>query len=84
MTQNETAKKMKEIRDRQYGLQRKIVEAARPVIAVLLDAGRQNSAKELQQLFFELEAVEQEMHAFFLSNPEGIIEIMARLIEGDK
>lgn len=50
-------------------LHRRITEATRPLIPVLLDAGRTNSAKPLQELFFELDATEQETASLIASDP---------------
>jgi hypothetical protein len=42
----------------------KIALAARAVVPVLLDAQRVNSARELQELLFELDALDQELAEF--------------------
>lgn len=69
MTIQETQSKM---------LEGKIVAAARAVVPVLLDAGRTNSAKALQELLFEHDARQQEFAAFIDSDPRLAMEAILR------
>ena len=59
-------------------LQKKIVTAARAVIPVLLDAQRSNSAKELQELFFELDALNDGLMKSLDENPAATVEAFVR------
>jgi hypothetical protein len=54
----------------------RIVQATRPIIPVLLDAGRAHSAEVLQALYFELDAKDQELQAFVLENMDNILKSM--------
>ena len=60
MTPAEAVAQIDALWSRKTKLAEKIVDAARPIVPVLLDAGRANSAKALQELLFEFDAIEQE------------------------
>jgi hypothetical protein len=61
----------------------KIATAARAVVPVLLDAGRTNSAKELQELFFQFDAIEQELHDVAMNNTSAMVsEFLRRAQKG--
>lgn len=81
MTRDDVYREMKELRERDHDLKGKIVKAARPVIPVLLDAGRSNSAKELQELFFEYDAHSEAMSKFFLANGAAVIDVIAESLK---
>jgi hypothetical protein len=57
----------------QGALKNKIVVAARAVVPVLLDAGRVNSAKELQKLLFQIDAGADEMSKLLTDNPDALL-----------
>lgn len=56
----------------------KIADEARVIIPVLLDSGRVNSAKPLQELFFELDSKNQELIQLIEMNPAVLLEVMKR------
>lgn len=78
MTIQETQSKMREFAREKQALEEKIVDAARAVVPVLLDAGRTNSAKALQELLFEHDARRQEFAAFIDSDPRLAMEAILR------
>jgi hypothetical protein len=51
-----------------HAIEAKIVAAARAIVPVLLDAGRVNSAKELQELFFQLDVEEEQTRDLIAGN----------------
>lgn len=67
--------------NRRQILLQKIETAARAVVPVLLDADRKNSAAELQQLFFEIDALQQEVHAFVAEDPRSALDALIRKLE---
>lgn len=56
----------------------RIANAALAVVPVLLDAGRVNSAKELQELLFQLEALQQENDSLMKANMDAVFELLRR------
>lgn len=75
-TPEEIGKLMHEFMKTRLELHEKIVAATRPVIPVLLDSGRANSARPLQELFFELDAKEQEIHNLVTENIAATLEAL--------
>jgi hypothetical protein len=73
VTPAETMAKIRDFAASKSMLERKIAEAARAIVPVLLDAGRVNSAKELQELFFQYDAKAQEMTDLFKADPSAAI-----------
>ncbi len=55
-------------------ISQKIVNYSRGLVPVLQDAGQINSAKELERLLFEFDAVTQEAIDFAKDNLESILE----------
>jgi hypothetical protein len=68
VTPDETVKQLAKFVKRRRSVIEEIAGAARPVVPVLLDAGLNNSAKGLQELFFQLDALEQELIVFTKEN----------------
>ncbi len=60
----------------------KIALEARAVIPVLLDAGRTNSAKALQELLFEYDAKEQEFHELVMKDPAAMLRSILSDVRG--
>lgn len=84
MTAKEAAERMRELAQKHHELNARIADAARAVVPVLLDAGRTNSAKALQELIFELDACDQEMHQFVRENVPVAIEALMRSLGKDR
>lgn len=81
MTEDEARKKVMEYLTRRSTLKEKIVAAARPMVAVLKDSGHPTSAAVLDALYFELDAIEQEMTGDAASNRavgDALIEVLLR------
>ncbi len=77
----ELGRKIKKARRQQWELHQRIVTAARGLIPALLDAGRTHSAKELQELFFQLDVAEEEItSAVSAASPEEAIEELTRVM----
>ncbi len=83
MTVEATIKALGSLRDHHEKLEKKIADAARVVIPVLLDAGRANSAKQLQELFFEYDALDQEMNEFVERNAMDVLAALQSTIKKD-
>lgn len=81
MTQDEAKAEMRRLSTKRNALVGRIAEAARAVVPVLLDAGRNNSAKNLQELFFELEVCDQGMSDFVKSDPKAAMDGLLALME---
>jgi hypothetical protein len=60
----------------------KIVDQARPLVAVLKDAGRQHSAEPLAALYFELDAASEEAAEAAHVNPQVLREVLMQAITG--
>jgi hypothetical protein len=71
MTPDEITARFQAMNVRERGILDKIAVEARAVVPVLLDSGRANSAKPLQELLFELEAVAQERDQIIRDDPES-------------
>jgi hypothetical protein len=84
MTPDEAFKAMAEITGRRGALIEKIGVEARAVVPVLLDAGRVNSAKPLQELLFEMDALEQEMTSLFTENHEAVLAAMLATVRAKR
>jgi len=56
-----------------------IVELARPLIAVLKDAGRMHSAKALEEALFLHDALKEEMASVAGKDMQGFFEWMSRM-----
>jgi hypothetical protein len=82
MTREEAAAEMVKFPARIASVKDKITAVARGLIPVLRDAGREHSAKELDALFFELDAIEQEMQAFVRDNLPSVMKIITERLEG--
>ncbi len=78
MSPDETVRKIDGHMRAKHMLHEKIAAAARAVLPVLLDAGRVNSAKELQELLFEMDAKDQEMVDFIAADPVGTMGALMR------
>lgn len=76
MTTEEARAKMKALATERSGLVDRIEKAARAVVPVLLDAGRTHSAKELQELFFQLDVSHQALTDFITANPREALEVV--------
>ena len=61
-------------------LQTKVVEEARRIVPVLLDAGRAHSAKALQELLFEIDALNQEMDAAIREDPAAASRVFVNAL----
>jgi hypothetical protein len=70
---NAARQQMQEISRRRDALTERIVKTTRPVIAVLKDSGHFASAAPLEELFFELDALDQEMMTFTMANMDEIL-----------
>jgi uncharacterized protein Yka (UPF0111/DUF47 family) len=80
MDPKEQSKTLDDYFRRRSELSQKIVDAARTMIPVLKDAGRSHSAATLDELFFQLDALEQELHAEFDRDPARAIDaLLARI-----
>ncbi len=77
MTPEEILRQIDATSARVNALHRKIADAARAIVPVLLDAQRANSAKELQELFFELDALEQSLAKIFETDKEAALAALA-------
>lgn len=83
MTGEEIDKQFWNLNRKKQAIEARIVVAARAVVPVLKDAQQINSAKELDALFYELDALTQEMTDFISSGPGAIIlRLLGRM--GDK
>lgn len=80
MTTDEAIKQIDKLMSARGKLADKIVAASRAVVPVLLDAGRSNSAKELQELFFQYDALEQELAQFIGENPDASLAALVHTI----
>ena len=78
MTPIDAVKKLDGLMLRKQVLAEKIVEASRPIIPVLLDAGRANSAKALQELLFEFDAIAQEATDIINADPRTVLAELLR------
>lgn len=65
--------------NRRHQLFERIAKEARPLIAVLKDSGRPASAAPLQEAFFELDALDQELLEFAQNNLEAVLRHVAGL-----
>lgn len=81
MTTDETTRIIDTFLGKRQELLRKLEHAARAVVPVLLDADRKNSAAELQELFFQIDAADQEMAKFFSENAMLSLEVIMRKFE---
>jgi len=81
MTGHEAVDQLNILLQKRYSVQTKIAEAARPIIATLLDAGRAHSAKALQELFFELDALDEQLHEFARDNPVASLEALKLMLK---
>jgi hypothetical protein len=79
MTTEEAKKRLRGHTQRSHELLAKIAVEARAVVPVLLDSGRANSAKALQELLFQMDAMEQEIKELLLSNPEALFALLENL-----
>jgi predicted translin family RNA/ssDNA-binding protein len=74
MTHSEVQKKIREFLQRRHDIHESVVRAARSVVPVLKDAQRIHSAKELDELLFQLDALDQELTDFCKANPVALID----------
>lgn len=80
MTQEEFDDHINEFVVRREILFNQLLTQARPLVETLLDAGRTNSAKPLQQTLFEFDVIDQEMRELITQNKELLFErLFARL-----
>jgi len=70
---DEVAKRVEASRVARGAIEAKVVAAARAIVPVLLDAGRVNSAKELQELFFQLDVEEEKLKDLIQGNAKAAI-----------
>jgi hypothetical protein len=82
ITPDEIAPKLDTYVAKRKQLHARIVKAARPLIPVLKDAGRTHSAAELDELFFELDALEQETVQIVGDNLGAALEALRQRIRG--
>ncbi len=73
MTRQEAVVKVQKLDVQIREAQRAIVVCAKGLVPVLRDAGREHSAKELDRLFFELDALTDEAKSFLETNMELIL-----------
>jgi hypothetical protein len=57
-------------------LMNQIVDEARVILPVLLDAGRIHSAKKLQKLFFQMDAMDEEIASEVRENPAEALQAL--------
>jgi hypothetical protein len=74
MGQSEVFAEMQSLTARRAALLQRVVTAARPVIAVLKDSGRMASAAPLDELFFELDALDAELMQFASRNIDAVLD----------
>jgi hypothetical protein len=74
MTPPRVGERIKALDMRLRSIQTRICDASRALIPVLRDAQREHSAKQLVELFFELDALTQEMSEFVRSNLDGLVK----------
>lgn len=84
LTTDEAYKEIGKLIGKRAALEKKIADAARTVVPVLLDAGRTHSAKPLQELFFELDALDQEMKEFVERDPSAAMAAIVRGISRER
>ena len=84
MTKEELEKKINDFGYRRQKLTDRIRDEARPLIPVLLDSGRMNSAKSLQELFFEYDALEQEFKELAEAYPMEAFLIIEKMLTKKK
>lgn len=82
MSIEETRRKIQELLHAKQALEGKITEASRAILPVLLDAGRVNSAKALQELLFEYDAKHQELTDFIMRDPIAAMDAMIKGMGG--
>ena len=80
MTESEIKAATDKFLNSRRGVLEKIAIEARAVIPVLLDAGRTNSAKALQELLFQYDAAEQEFSDLMNKDPEGVVRLVRSLL----
>ena len=59
---------------REQMLLRKIADAARNLVPILKDHNLTNTAMELNELLFELDAMHQDLQALIKENPDATVE----------
>lgn len=84
MTKDEARAEMTQFSVRRSHLQSAITTAARAVIPVLLDAGRANSAKELQELFLQLDLIDRALLDFVNSDPKTAMHGLIGMMDLDR
>lgn len=65
-------------------LDEKIVNLAQTLIPVLKDAARPTSAGQLEALFFEREALSQEMQEFIMKDPGAFIAALTAKLKKEE
>lgn len=75
MTERDVREEFVKISQLKAAIEGKIAIEARNIVPILLDAQRVNSAKQLQELLFQLDAAVQQMNEFFKKDPERIIHL---------
>jgi hypothetical protein len=85
MTTKEKLDRIHTLQREEAKLARKIVDQARMVVPILLDADRTHSAQPLQELLFQFDALVQEMDEIVKSDPKGVMfALLESLIGSDK
>ena len=83
LSPDEVAKRFQASQDARKAIEAKVIAAARAIVPVLLDAGRVNSAKELQELFFQLDVEEERVRDLITGNTEAaFVALIDRLKRG--
>jgi len=77
MTPEELVTEIQKLHAREEVVRRKIVEHARSLVPVLKDAGREHSAKELDRLVYENDAIQEEIQKLVIENALLFIEMLA-------
>ncbi len=81
MTDQEVDEFVNRVMRERMALLAKIATAAKAVVPVLLDAGKVNSAKELQEPFFLFDVNEQSLSEFIKNNPAAAIDVLMRKLD---
>jgi hypothetical protein len=80
-TPEEAAQFLNEFSGRRHAITQRIVAAARPLTDILKDFGCAHSAAPLEQLYFELDALEQEAKEAADQNPEVVLALLMRSVK---
>lgn len=82
--EDEVRQRMRDFPVKLQAMEKKIVVAARAAIPVLKDASREHSAGELEVLFFELDAINQEFTDFVSRNRNAVLRAITDQLLTDR